>query len=82
MAQVVVGIRFYDMLTLRATELVDDDVMGNTGQPERELAGVGVFPLLQFHNRLDEGVLENVIGNLLVADHEEDIIKQLLLVSC
>ena len=57
---------------------VHDDVVGDSDKPCAELAGIGVFPLLQFGDDLDERLLEDVIRHIRVAHDKHNISKQLV----
>ena len=80
-AQVVVFRCFHDMLALLLSVAVHNDVMGNTCQPERELAAVCVFAFLQLGDNLDKSVLEHIVSQLRVTDHEQNVVVELLLIA-
>ena len=69
------------MLTLLLTIGVHNHVMRYPAEPERELAGIGIFTFLQSCDDLDESFLEHVISQLGVANHEQYVIVELLLIA-
>ena len=81
LVEVVVLGRLDDVMSLLVAVRVHDDVMGNARQPERELAGVGVFTFLQIGDDLNECLLEDIISNVRVVNHEQNVREELLLVS-
>ena len=56
-------------------------IMGDARDPVRELAAVSVLSLLQLNDNLDERVLEDVISQLLVMNHEHNVVVELLLIT-
>ena len=66
----------FDELTVALNaEEVDDEIVGDTRNPGRELAVLGVASLLDGHNGLDKGLLKDVVGQLFVFDNVENIVE-------
>lgn len=61
-------------------EMVNGEIVRNADHPWDKLAVIPVFPVLQGTNDLDERILENILGKLLVLDNEDYIGKNLVLV--
>ena len=57
---------------LAAPERIDGQVVGNAANPGGKLALFVVAATFQGVNGLDEGVLQQVLGHVLVAHDEED----------
>jgi hypothetical protein len=51
--------------------------VGDAHAPRPEFAGGGIFAALQFHDDLDKGLLEKIVGLVLVSNDKEDIRIQL-----
>ncbi len=55
--------------------------MGNARNPGREFSGISITPLLYGHNSLDESLLEDVVGHVLILDDIEYICENTSLVA-
>lgn len=61
------------VLHLLLTEVVDDEIVGYAGEPPRELAVLGIPALTYGHYGLDERLLEDIVGKVLVLHYVKDI---------
>ena len=59
-----------DVLIPLLTEIVNDQVMRDTSDPRLELTILRVSSLLNGHDHLDKGLLENILRQLFVAYHK------------
>ena len=53
--------------------------MGDAGEPENKLAGIGVLTFLQLSDGLDKGLLEDVVSQVMIVHNEHDVSEQLAL---
>ena len=68
------------VLALGLAEEIDDEVVCDAGDPRRELARVGVSALLDCGYRLDESLLEDVVGHILVLHNVENVVEHTVFV--
>ena len=75
--KVVVGGRLNDAVGLRLAIPVHDDIVGDAHEPCGELSASGVAACLQLRDDFHERLLEDIVSQIAVVHHEEDVRIQL-----
>ena len=71
----------YGVLVAFLTKSVDNHVVGDACEPCAKLTASGVATLLEGHNGLDKGLLEEVFGHFLIAHDKIDIVEKFALIA-
>ena len=80
-AEVVVVARLHNPVGPMHAIAVHDDIVGDAHDPGGEAPRSGISSLLQARNHLDESLLEDVVGLVVVTNHKQYISEQLCLIA-
>ena len=79
--EVIVLVGLHDMACFLSAEGIHDHIVSDAHTPCRELSRWFIESVLQFHDDLDKGLLEDIICQALVVDNKKDVGKQLVLIA-
>ena len=69
------------ILRLLFSETVNDDIMGDAGEPDIEFAILNIPSFTQGDNHLEKGFLKDVVGDVLVVDIRKDVSEKPVFIS-